>query len=317
MNLLRSTGFRVALKWVFTALIVAAVLLVVDIEKLLVEIIRIPSSAIVIGLALGIIQVFLSAWRWRFTADLLGLPIPYTQAVREYYLATFANQVLPGGVLGDVNRALRHAADTNNRRAAAHGVAIERLSGQFVLASVVATGISWLFFTGRMLSSNTPELGSLAHLYWLLAGIGVAGGLLWVFARKRVQVRGYFSALRGDLARAFFSWPAFPIQVVTSLLVVASYLAVFLVLAAGMGYLIDLPSVAVVAALCSLLLLSMVVPTTVSGWGVREGAAAILWPLAGLPAEQGVALSVGYGALIFFSSLPGLLFLFSSQVRQR
>ncbi|MBU2875274.1 lysylphosphatidylglycerol synthase transmembrane domain-containing protein [Marinobacter salexigens] len=317
MNLLRSTGFRVALKWVFTALVIAAVLFVVDIEKLLVEIIRIPPLALAAGLALGVIQVFLSAWRWRYTVNLLGLPMSYTRAVREYYLATFTNQVLPGGVLGDVNRALRHGADSNNRLAAAHGVAIERLSGQVVLAFVVAIGLASLLFAGRIRGSNSVEFGSLEHLYWLLASIGVSGGLLWVLARKRVRVRGYFGALRGDLAQAFFSCPAFPIQILTSLLVVASYLAVFLVLAAGMGYLVDLPSVAAVAALCSLLLLSMVVPITVSGWGVREGAAAILWPLAGLPAEQGVALSVGYGALIFFSSLPGLLFLFSSPVRQR
>ena len=53
--------------------------------------------------------------------------------------------------------------------------------------------------------------------------------------------------------------------------------------------------------------LALVVPLTVSGWGVREGVAAILWPLAGLPAEQGVALSVGYGAAVFLVSLPGAL----------
>jgi hypothetical protein len=62
-----------------------------------------------------------------------------------------------------------------------------------------------------------------------------------------------------------------------------------------------------VVALCPLLLLAMVVPLTVSGWGVREGVAAILWPLVGLPAEQGVALSVGYGAAVFLVSLPGAL----------
>ncbi|MEC9083572.1 MAG: UPF0104 family protein, partial [Pseudomonadota bacterium] len=39
----------------------------------------------------------------------------------------------------------------------------------------------------------------------------------------------------------------------------------------------------------------------------REGVAAILWPLVGLPAEQGVALSVGYGAAVFLVSLPGAL----------
>jgi len=71
----------------------------------------------------------------------------------------------------------------------------------------------------------------------------------------------------------------------------------------------------VIAALGSVLLLSMVIPLTVAGWGIRESAAAILWPLAGLPAEQGVALSVGYGALVFVSSLPGLAFVFTGKLR--
>ncbi|WP_330218003.1 hypothetical protein [Marinobacter similis] len=57
----------------------------------------------------------------------------------------------------------------------------------------------------------------------------------------------------------------------------------------------------------------MVIPLTVAGWGVREGAAAVLWPLAGLPAEQGVALSVAYGALVLISSFPGLAVLLWSQ----
>ena len=57
----------------------------------------------------------------------------------------------------------------------------------------------------------------------------------------------------------------------------------------------------------------MAVPITISGWGVREGAAALLWPLAGLPAEQGVALSVGYGAMVFLASLPGALVLVSGR----
>jgi hypothetical protein len=60
-------------------------------------------------------------------------------------------------------------------------------------------------------------------------------------------------------------------------------------------------------ALCTVLLMAMVIPLTVSGWGIRESAAAVLWPVAGLPAEQGVALSVGYGAAVFLVSLPGAL----------
>lgn len=317
MNFLGDTGIRIALKWLVTALIIGAVLFFVDGKTLLREVASIPPAAMVAGLVLGIAQVFLSAWRWRYTANLLGLSIPYMQAVREYYLATFTNQVLPGGVLGDVNRAFRHGADTNNRLAAAHGVAIERLSGQVVLAAVVVTGLAWLVITGRIVGASPTGDDSLSHLRWLLAGVSATILLIWFLARRNKRISVYVGMLRGDLTRALLSWPAFPLQVLTSLLVVASYLAVFLVLANGAGYLADLPSAGVVAALCSLLLLSMVVPVTVSGWGVREGAAVILWPMVGLPAEQGVALSVAYGALILVSSLPGALFLFSSPARQR
>lgn len=317
MNFLRNPGIRIALKWLVTALIIGAVLFFVDGKTLLREVASIPPTAIVAGLVLGIGQVFLSAWRWRYTVSLLGLPIPYMQAVREYYLATFTNQVLPGGVLGDVNRALRHGAGTNKRLAAAHGVAIERLSGQVVLAAVVVTGLAWLVITGRIVGAGPAGSGSLSPLHWLLAGIAAVILLAWFLARRNKRISVYFGTLRGDLSRALLSWPAFPLQVLTSLLVVTSYLSVFLVLAKGAGYLADLPSAGVVAALCSLLLLSMVIPVTVSGWGVREGAAVILWPMVGLPAEQGVALSVAYGALIFVCSLPGALFLFSSPARQR
>ena len=106
-----------------------------------------------------------------------------------------------------------------------------------------------------------------------------------------------------------------PLQIASSFLVVASYLGVFWLLAfsahdASQGSLTSTQMLTLLA-LCSLLLLAMAVPLTVAGWGVREGAAAVLWPLAGLPAEQGVALSVGYGLTVLLSSLPGSLFVFS------
>lgn len=316
MNLLSNTGIRIALKWLLTALIIGAVVLFLDGKTLIREVARIPPSALVTGLVLGVGQVFLSAWRWRYTAGRLGHPIPYMQAVREYYLATFTNQVLPGGVLGDVNRALRHGADTDNRAAAAHGVAIERLSGQVVLAAVVLTGFACLSITGSINGTGVTGADFSSPLFWLLAAVAVIALLGWFLTRKSSRVSVYFGTLRGDLTRALLSWPAFPVQVLTSLFVVTSYLAVFLVLASGAGYLNDLSSAVVIAALCSLLLLSMVIPVTVSGWGVREGAAVILWPMVGLPTEQGVALSVAYGALIFVSSLPGVLFLFNFPARR-
>ena len=53
-----------------------------------------------LGVAISLPQVALLAFRWRFTAGRLGLELPFGTAVREYYLALFLNQVLPGGVMG-------------------------------------------------------------------------------------------------------------------------------------------------------------------------------------------------------------------------
>ena len=55
------------------------------------------SAAVLLSLVHGLV----SAWRWRFTAGCLGIDLPFSVAVQEYYLAMFLNQVIPGGVVGD------------------------------------------------------------------------------------------------------------------------------------------------------------------------------------------------------------------------
>lgn len=303
MNPRRSLLTTPLLKWGVTLCFLGLVLLTVDIAGLWRELSSLPLSLLLPVLMLTVLQVFMSAWRWRYTVSRLGIELPFGIAVREYYLASFLNQVLPGGVLGDVNRAWRHGSVISKPVPAIHGVLIERLSGQFALAIVVAIALVWL------VSTSSFSLG----VHWVVWGFAVlfvgscVGG--WYLVCQSRRLREQLRQLRNDVYRTLLSWPALPIQVVTSLMVLGSYLGVFLLLALGAGYLTGWGSVFLHTALCSLLLLSMVVPVTVAGWGVREGAAAVLWPLAGLPPEQGIALSIGYGAAVFLATSPGSLFL--------
>ncbi|MGM0953200.1 MAG: lysylphosphatidylglycerol synthase transmembrane domain-containing protein [Pseudomonadota bacterium] len=283
----------------------------VDGQSLWRELGRMSPLILLPALTLTVCQVLLSAWRWRYTVECLGLSLSFGLAVREYYLATFLNQVLPGGVLGDVNRAWRHGNGAGKRLSAVHGVAIERLSGQLVLALVVAVSLGWLFQSARFASL------SVGNNLWLVFG---ATGLVFVICMAMAfglveRLAGYLQRLRQDLFKSLLGWPMLPVQIGSSLLVLASYLGVFLCLAWGAGYLENFQTVLLMVALGSILLLSMVIPLTVAGWGVREGAAAVLWPMAGLPAEQGVALSVGYGALVLVSSLPGMIFVITGRPR--
>lgn len=293
------------LRWGFTLLLLLTTGYFLDLTELGRELGRFSLLALLAAMVVSVAQVVLSAWRWCYTARRLGLVLPMAVAVREYYLATLLNQVLPGGVLGDVNRAWRHSLDTGARLASAHAVMIERLSGQLVMIAVALGLGGWLAWYRYGVLAALAEYGERALL--LLAGlvaIVVLVASLWQRAKR------YVHALRRDLRQALLEWPALGIQIVSSAGVVTSYLAVFSLLALGAGYWTDPHMALVLMSLCSLLLLVMAIPVTVAGWGVREGAAALLWPMAGLPAEQGVALSVGYGLAVLLSSLPGALFVF-------
>jgi hypothetical protein len=184
-------------------------------------------------------------------------------------------------------------------------VAIERLSGQLVLALVVVLSVGWL------LGSGTIMAGSFNGGSWLVVGVVAVFLALWLALKTGLAV--YLQRLRRDLYQSLLNPMVLPVQIGSSLLVLASYLGVFLCLAWGAGHIESWASAAIIASLGSILLLSMVIPLTVAGWGIREGTAAVLWPMAGLPAEQGVALSVGYGALVLLSSLPGAAFLLAGR----
>lgn len=128
------------LRWGFTLLLLLATGYFLDLGVLWRELAQFSLLSLLAAMVVSVAQVVLSAWRWRYTARRLGLVLPMAVAVREYYLATFLNQVLPGGVMGDVNRAWRHSLDSGARLASAHAVMIERLSGQLVM---VAVALSW------------------------------------------------------------------------------------------------------------------------------------------------------------------------------
>ncbi|MCH8552861.1 MAG: flippase-like domain-containing protein, partial [Natronospirillum sp.] len=262
-----------------------------------------------LALMAGLSQVVLSAWRWRYTARQLNLTLSGKRAVADYFLSTLVNQVMPGGVLGDVARGVRHGARLSQgeqeRRygVAVRAVMLERLSGQLVLVPVLI---------GLLLLTSVGQ--DLLRLAWTAAGWQILSGLV-LLAALMILLRAtrhlpwpqslvaLAKVMHEEAWRALLRWPVCAWQLVSSCAVIGSYLLLFILAARALG--ID-TSIWILLPLIPLVLLGMLVPLTVSGWGVRESLAAVLWPLVGLPAEEGVAISVLYGLMVLLSSLPGL-----------
>lgn len=86
-------------------------------------------AALAVALAITAGTTLCCAWRWRAVAGRMGVEVPLRPAVGAYYRSQFLNATLPGGVVGDVHRAVSHGVKP---------VALERVIGQVV--QVVATG---------------------------------------------------------------------------------------------------------------------------------------------------------------------------------
>lgn len=254
------------------------------------------------------LQIVLSAIRWKITAARLGQQLTFGRAVSEYYLATFANLSLPGGISGDAARVYR------NRQApvvsiAVHGVLLERLSGQLAL---LVTGLMGWILWPVLMHGEVPALGSTvllsaAALLGIVALL-VAAIFRWAPARISKAVKQLGPAMRA----AWWSDRQWIVQGTLSLSVTATYMLVFLF----SSYAVQAPlPVAALLTLVPLVLLSMMIPLSIGGWGIREAAAAVLWPFAALTAESGIATSIVYALVSMLGCLPGLILMFGLRLR--
>ena len=255
---------------------------------------------VVLALGISVPQVALSAYRWRLTAGRLGIHLPFRDALREYYLATFLNQVLPGGVLGDVSRAWRHARVQAGP--VIRTVILERASGQAVM--MVTAVLSLLVLPRAFGVDPWIAVGAAA-----LASGAIVTGLLLARRRRARTSQGLVDSVSRDVHVALLARDVVAKQFSVSALVVGSYIGTYVIAARSVGV---ATSTWVLVPLVVPVLMSMLIPTSIAGWGVREVTAAGLWSLVGLTAEDGVAISAAYGLLVLLSSLPGALFLLTA-----
>jgi uncharacterized membrane protein YbhN (UPF0104 family) len=304
----KKAPWKTLLRILATLLILAIVFFFVDARALFGRIASLDLIWVGIALLATLPQYVLSAARWRLTAERLGAFLPFNVALSEYYLAVFANQVLPGGVLGDAARAVRHGhALTSRDEAHRYGPAIravifERASGQLILFAFMLAG---LFFWPSAPQGQAPfmEIAGVALLAILILGLALFCLIKSSLAKSRLGIGA--SGLFAEARHALLAPDVILRQALYSLGVLATYLFCFYCAGRAIGISMSLVEV---VALVPAILFSMTIPITIAGWGIREASAAAIWGLANLAPADGVAVSVTYGIIVFLSALPGLFF---------
>jgi len=105
-----------------------------------------------------------------------------------------------------------------------------------------------------------------------------------------------------------------PWVIVLSALISSINIVIFAIILTGMG--VVLPVAAGCALLVSAIMEIAMLPISLAGWGVREGAAIVAFGARGLPADQPLGASIAFGLIVAaVSMLGGVLWLLDRRQR--
>lgn len=242
-----------------------------------------------------------AALRLRYTLITLHRHITFTALLRAHFIGITFNQVLPTGFGGDIVKilVLRRRGDTGR---ITRGVLLARVFG--LLALLVATIILVPFY-GRVLSETRSFLVIAAIAFMIIVGFVMA---MYALRNRRFLNRlnrplRALALLLTDIRR--FSAPRpFIETAVTSAAIVLTVIVCFTLLGRALGHPVSLLTCLVIVPP---IIVSMHLPLSFGGWGIREVGAVALLPLGGFPTETAFLTSVLYGIVILACGLVGLV----------
>lgn len=284
-----------ALRIGVTIIVVATVLRSIDVPDLVSILKRCDWRWWFAGFALGITTTVITGIRWAFLARPIGFALPIGTFVWRFFEGQFFNLVLPSSIGGDVVKAYRLSHSTHGRLLAGCTVLADRLTGVSALGILAITALAaqkYALGTAGTLAIGAGLLGATILGFWLVVG-SIDRVLRWIPPEQHAA-REFLSRLMPYQKQpSLMTW-----AVGWSLVVQFGGAAAVGLVAHGLG--VSLP-LAVWCSAIPLVALTMVLPITINGVGIREGGLAFLLGPHGVSADQAVAI----GLLWFLCNVLG------------
>src|ERR1700739_4212570 len=265
-----------------------------------------------LGLAIAatFLQIFVGVLRWCAVSAACGAPLTRRTAMRYNLIGTSFTQTLPSSIGGDAVRLWLVARGGAGWRAATYSIFVDRAIGLIALAVIIAPSLPWSYhLIGDPYGRSALLLVDFAAL---AGGVGflILGRLPWpwlktwwgthhLYACAVIANRVIFDRERG-------LWLAVLSLVVHVLAVVIAWCVVQSIAApVGFGQIFQLiPPVMLITML----------PISIAGWGVREATMGLAFGYAGLMTNEGINISLLFGAVTFVvGAFGGLVWIFSAE----
>ncbi len=260
---------------------------------------------VLLGFLAQLSSTFVASYRWNVIMKTLRFGQDFPFYLKSYFKGAFFNQALPTSIGGDALRVLDVIRLGFRKRNAFAGVFIDRL-----------VGLSGLLMLNLLANLLRPDLLP-AGIFWVInaMSLGGIGAILLLMAVQRFNLnrfallrnRFWIGPVHGLSRRTnrVYRGRRGAIQIVLTIVThLFSVLSIyFLAQSVGLGYglltyLVIVPPV----------ILLTLIPVTLAGWGIREGAMVGLFALLGADKSVVLAMSILYGVALIVTSLPGLYF---------
>ncbi|XCN71010.1 MAG: lysylphosphatidylglycerol synthase transmembrane domain-containing protein [Candidatus Electrothrix aestuarii] len=240
-----------------------------------------------------------AAYRWQLIVSRLGFNASFVFYWGTYFKGAFLNQGLPTSIGGDGARIYDCAKVTGSTEDAFFGVFIDRVIG---LAGLLLLNVGALLVNSYLLPRRIYY-----PLLFILIVLATCLLLLFFLRKFSFFTVGKYLGFLGRLSERYFqvysSLPALASQLSLSILIHLFSMGSFFFIGRGVG--LDF-SLQVYLVLVPPVILLTLLPISLAGWGLREGAMVAFFLLIGAEKSQVLTLSLLYGIVTLVASLPGL-----------
>ncbi len=253
-----------------------------------------------IGIALlfQLASTYLAAYRWRAISKLLVFKEKLSFYVNSYFKGAFFNQVLPSSIGGDAVRILDLTAKGYDKKDAFYGVFVDRIVGLVgllvlnLLASIIFFGTFERDFSILVILISTAGITGFAILFHL-------DKIKFLANYKGLDL---FHRLARRLNKLYKNRNLLYKHIAIS--VIVHLLSVLVLFALADSINIHMNFQTFLIAVPPVFLLT-IVPISLAGWGIREGAMVGIFMLVGADETKILAMSILYGLLLIIASFPG------------
>lgn len=302
-----SKNWKIALKALVTVGLLVFLVYRMDLRKFAGILTSADLSLLLIATAVQIVEWFLATSRWRVILENFSIRIDYLPLTKIVFIGSFFNLFLPSSIGGDVVRAY-YLSKRQNRSLSTTlmTAALERSAGlcALLIIGTVSAAVHRIEIQGVWLL----YVFLLLDLAYLAANVALFHPGMHT-RLTRLLKRTHLGDIEAKLELVYEGLTALRKNgsaVVAALLIslVIQFFSVVIVWICARAIHIDAPFY-VFLIFIPLINLTIMVPLTINGIGLRESAYYLLFSQIGFPVETAVTLSLLNFFIMVLSSMPG------------